>query len=128
MNLLLDAHTLIWYLEGDSQLSETCRTHIDDPLNVNFISIASFWEIAVKLSIGGKIDLSVSLDRLSQLAWENNISILPIQVAHTVTVRSLPFFHKDPFDRLIIAQAIVDGMTVLSRDRQFRAYPVTVVW
>ena len=128
MNLLLDTHTLIWYLEGDEQLSETCRTHIDDPLNINFISIASFWEIAIKLSIGGKLELSSSLEQLNQLVWQNNIAILPIQVGHTVVIRSLPFYHKDPFDRIIIAQAIVEDMTLLSRDGHFRSYPVRVVW
>jgi PIN domain nuclease of toxin-antitoxin system len=128
VNFLLDTHTLIWYLEGSEELSSSCRSTIEDPSTRNFVSIASFWELGIKLSIGGKIELSVSLDQLHLLARQNNIIVLPILVAHTVVVRSLPFHHKDPFDRLIIAQAMVEDMTVLSRDRHFSSYGIRVIW
>ncbi|SOD99575.1 type II toxin-antitoxin system VapC family toxin [Spirosoma fluviale] len=128
MNLLLDTHTLIWYLEGSQELSVNCRIAIENPTNKIFVSVASFWELAIKLSIGGKIELSVSLDQLNELVRRNNISVLPVLVAHTVIVRSLPFYHKDPFDRIIIAQAMSDDMTVLSRDGHFSSYPIQVVW
>lgn len=128
MNLLLDTHTLIWYLDGDAQLSNTCQSYIEDSANVNFVSIASFWEIAIKLSLGGKLGLSVPFEQLHQLVWQNNISILPIRFTHTAVVRSLPFHHKDPFDRLIIGQAMVEGMTILSRDGHFPVYGIPTVW
>lgn len=128
MNLLLDTHTLIWYLEGSDELSQTSRSLIENSANINFVSIASFWEIAVKLSISGKLELSVPFEKLSELVWQNNISILPIQISHTVAVRSLPFHHKDPFDRIIIAQAIVDDMLIVSRDGHFTSYPIRIAW
>ena len=86
MNLLLDTHVLIWYLEGNQELSINCRTAIEDSTNTNFVSIASFWEISIKLSIGNKLELSVPFDRLSQLTWQNNISVLPIHISHTSVV------------------------------------------
>jgi PIN domain nuclease of toxin-antitoxin system len=128
VNLLLDTHVLIWYLEGSQELSINCRSAIEDPTNTNFVSIASFWEISIKLSIGNKLELSVPFDHLSQLTWQNNIGVLPIHISHTSVVKSLEFHHKDPFDRLIIAQAIVENMVVLSRDKHFSSYPIRVVW
>ncbi|MBD2753628.1 type II toxin-antitoxin system VapC family toxin [Spirosoma validum] len=128
MNLLLDTHTLIWYLEGNLQLSQTCQNLIENPSNTNFVSIASFWEIAIKLSISGKLELSQPFDQLNRIVWENNITTLPIRFEHTALVRSLPFYHKDPFDRIIIAQSILDDMAVLSRDGHFDAYSIRRFW
>ncbi len=128
MNLLLDTHTLIWYLEGSQELSQTSQNLIDDAGNTNFVSVASFWEIAIKLSIGGKIELSQPFEKLSQLAWENSITILPIRFDHTTIVKSLPFHHKDPFDRIIIAQSIWDDMPIVSRDGHFDAYDIRRLW
>ena len=94
MNLLLDTHTLIWYLEGSRELSQTSQKLIEDPGNINFVSIASFWEIAIKLSIGGKIELSQPFEKLNQLAWENNISIISIRFDHTTVIKSLHFITR----------------------------------
>lgn len=128
MNVLLDTHALIWYLEGNEALSETCRNIIEDPRNTNFVSITSFWEIAIKLSIGGKIGLSQPFVKLNQIAWENNITTLPVRFDHIVLLEQLPFHHKDPFDRMIIAQSIVEGMPILSRDGHFDKYPIRRIW
>jgi PIN domain nuclease of toxin-antitoxin system len=128
VNLLLDTHTLIWYLEGNQELSQTCQHLIEERSNINFVSIASFWEIAIKLSIGGKLELSKPFEQLNQIAWDNNITVLPIRFDHTTAVKSLPFHHKDPFDRIIIAQAIVDNMPILSRDGHFDSYPISRLW
>lgn len=128
MNLLLDTHTLIWYLEGNQDLSQTCRTMIEDSGNTNFVSIASFWEIAIKLSLNGKIELSQPFEHLNQIVWDNNITTLPVRFEHTVFVRSLPFYHKDPFDRIIIAQSITDTMPLLSRDSNFDSYSIHHIW
>ncbi len=128
MNLLLDTHTLIWYLEGSQELSQPCRSMIEDSANTNFVSIASYWEIAIKLSLVGKIELSQPFEQLHQIAWANNITTLPIRFDHTTVVKSLPFHHKDPFDRIIIAQAIVENMPVLSRDSHFASYPIRLIW
>lgn len=115
-------------MEGSQELSQTCQNLIENPANNNFVSIASFWEIAIKLSIGSKLELSKPFEQLNQLAWENNITVLPIRFDHTTIVRSLPFHHKDPFDRIIISQAIVDDMLVLSRDGYFDAYAIRRLW
>jgi PIN domain nuclease of toxin-antitoxin system len=106
MNLLLDTHTFIWFLEGSDRLSINALEAIESEENTSFISIATLWEIAVKVSIG-KLEMQVSFDELNTLAWENGIEILPIQFAHTKKISQLPFHHKDPFDRMIIAQSIV---------------------
>jgi len=128
VKILLDTHTLIWYLEGNEELSQTCRNVIEDPDNANYVSIVSFWEIAIKLSIGGKIGLSQPFAQLNQVVWANNITILPVRFEHTAFIEQLPFHHKDPFDRMIIAQSIVENMPVLSRDGNFDKYPVQRIW
>ena len=106
MNYLLDTHTLIWLLEGNENLSKEARTVIEDSQNLCFISSASLWEMAIKVSIS-KLEMKIPYKDLAILIWENGIEILPIEFEHYLELLHLPFHHKDPFDRLIIAQAIV---------------------
>jgi PIN domain nuclease of toxin-antitoxin system len=127
VNLLLDTHALIWLLEGDLRLSQTARSAIEDPQNTNFISIATFWEIAIKTSLG-KLETKTPLSNLKHMTLDNGIEILPITIEHTLIVSDLAFHHRDPFDRLLIAQAIHEKMSVLSRDEHFKQYAIHIIW
>ena len=130
MRLLLDTHAIYWYTTGDPKLSIHAQTAIQDATNDIFISPASLWEIAVKVS-NGKWQMNqtfeVFLDRcLNQYEFE----ILPIEPSHTIAVSRLPFptDHRDPFDRMLISQAIVESMAVVSVDSAFDSYGVTRIW
>jgi PIN domain nuclease of toxin-antitoxin system len=127
MNLLLDTHTLIWFLEGDSHLSTTAKNYIENANNTNFVSIATYWEIAIKISIN-KLELQMPLQNLKPLIWKNGIEILPITIEHTLLVSQLPFYHKDPFDRLLVAQTMSENMVLLSRDEKFKLYNIQTIW
>ena len=113
MNLLLDTHTLIWLAEADNNLSQPAKSAIENPENTCFVSVATFWEMAIKTSIG-KLVMQIPLTQLKHLITENGIEILPIEIEHTLLIAELPFYHKDPFDRLLIAQAINENMTYLA--------------
>lgn len=125
MKLLLDTHVFLWFIMGSPHLSAEARTLIEDEKNRKFISIASLWEIAIKSSIG-KLTLSASFDQLiPQQLTLNGFELLPIEFTHLAAVATLPFHHRDPFDRLLIAQAIVEKMPIMSIDSAFEAYNVT---
>lgn len=127
MKILLDTHTLIWFLDGNKKISQTARNHIEKSENVSFVSIASIWEMAIKISLG-KLQMSVDFEKLSELIVGNGFQILPIRFEHTLEVSRLPFHHRDPFDRIIISQGIVDKMPVISADGNFDAYSVERIW
>jgi PIN domain nuclease of toxin-antitoxin system len=128
VNLLLDTHTFLWFIAGDATLSKAARSAIEDEGNNLYLSVASLWEIAIKVSID-KLILSEPFEALipEQLA-ENGIELLDISVEHTALIASMPFHHRDPFDRLIAAQAHVEQMTLVSADDAFDAYGVTRLW
>jgi PIN domain nuclease of toxin-antitoxin system len=127
MNLLLDTHTLIWLLEGDDNLSVTAKEQIENPDNTSFVSVATFWEIAIKISLN-KLEMKIPLKNLKQLIWENGIEVLPITIDNALFVSQLPYYHKDPFDRLLVAQALNENMLVVSRDEAIPLYNVQTVW
>jgi PIN domain nuclease of toxin-antitoxin system len=128
VRLLLDTHALLWFYLGDSQLSRPAQDSIIDPNNIKLISPASYWEIAIKLSIQ-KYALQVSYDEFIQEAvFDNGFEILPIEPRHTAALISLAFRHKDPFDRMLIAQATVEGIPIVSVDSKFDPYPITRLW
>jgi PIN domain nuclease of toxin-antitoxin system len=127
MNYLLDTHALIWLLEGDENLSKNARQMIENQENVCLISSATLWEIAIKVSIE-KLEMQLSYGDFIRLIWENGIEVLDIKAEHCIKLLELPFHHKDPFDRLIIAQSIVEDMTIISRDSQFANYPAKIIW
>ncbi len=128
MRLLLDTHALLWFYLGDSQLSRPAQDSIIDPNNIKLISPASYWEIAIKLSIQ-KYTLQVSYDEFIQEAvFDNGFEILPIEPRHTAALISLTFHHKDPFDRMLIAQATVEGIPIVSVDSKLDPYPITRLW
>ena len=128
MNLLLDTHTFLWFIAGDSRLSQPARSAIEDVNNNRYVSMASLWEIAIKVSVD-KLKLSEPFEVLipEQLA-ENRIEPLNISVDHTALIASMPFHHRDPFDRLIAAQAKTDQLTLVSADEVFDTYEVARHW
>ena len=114
MRVLLDTHAFLWFVLGDPQLSSNARHHIEDPDNEKLVSPASYWEIAIKISLR-KYTLSQPYEAFMQRGLrENGFIILAIEPKHTAALTSLPFHHRDPFDRLIIAQAMVEQMPVIS--------------
>jgi PIN domain nuclease of toxin-antitoxin system len=125
-NLLLDTHAFIWYSENDSKLPESIKTDIETADRV-YISIASLWEIAIKLSIG-KLSLRSNYESIETSLESAGIELLPISFADTVRVMNLPLHHRDPFDRILIAQGINHSLTLVSCDAAFAAYPIRVTW
>ena len=128
MKYLLDTHTLLWFLKGDKKLSDKSRRLIDNPHNKKFLSIASLWEITIKVSLG-KLVLDKPFEKLfpEQLHF-NRIEILDITVDSLIKLTTLPFHHRDPFDRLIIAQSFVEGLPVIGVDTVFDAYGINREW
>ena len=127
MNYLLDKHTLIWFLNGNQNLSIAAKDIIENKEATVFVSIVSLWEISVKISLN-KLTLHTSFDKFKAAIELNNIKILGITFEDTLTVSTLPFIHKDPFDRLIISQAINNDFTLISRDEYFKDYDVNLLW
>ena len=128
MRALLDTNSFLWFIAGSDRLSINARNIIVDLNNDLFLSVASLWEIAIKISIG-KLELLSSFEQLipAQLE-ENDISILSIGLNHVSGIIELPFYHRDPFDRLIIAQGMTEKLAVISSDASFGMYPIEVIW
>jgi PIN domain nuclease of toxin-antitoxin system len=128
MKFLLDTHTFLWFIMGSPDLSADARVLIEDGTHENFLSVASLWEMAIKVSIG-KLTLASPFEVLipQQLSL-NGIELLNIKTDHASVVATLPFHHRDPFDRLLIAQAIAEKMPLISIDATFDAYSVTRLW
>ena len=130
MRLLLDTHTLIWFFAGDSQLSANARILIEDEDNNKLVSIASIWEMAIKES-KGHLNLSLPLhEYIAQKLSLEDFNLLNINLDHLSQIVTMPFYHKDPFDRLLIAQAIMEGIPILSKDSAFDAYSknLNLIW
>jgi PIN domain nuclease of toxin-antitoxin system len=128
MRLLLDTHVFLWWVAGSSDLSRRARTAIADAKNECLVSMASAWEMAVKVSLG-KLTIDGSLERFlpEQLA-ANAFQIMPIDLKHVFRVGRLAFHHRDPFDRLLAAQALEEGLTLISADPLFEKYAVKRLW
>ncbi len=123
MKLLVDSNAFIWAYVEPTELSAVAQRAFRDPANERFISIASFWEIAIKTSTG-KLSMPVDPSHaISDLA----LTVLPISLPHVQRIPTLPFHHRDPFDRMMIAQAMEEGLTIVTRDRIFSAYGVPVL-
>jgi len=128
MKLLLDTHTFLWLVEGSPNLSAPAQTALADPANDLLLSVASVWELAIKTS-NKKLSLSDPLDvfvRKWTAAYQ--LDLLPILAPHALAVIGLPDHHRDPFDRILIAQATVEGMTLVTADPKFTPYPATILW
>ena len=127
MNNLLDTHTFIWFNEGDIQLSKDARKAIERDDVINFISIASLWEISIKISLG-KLELKTPFSSISDQILKNGFQILPITFHDTLALSKLPFHHRDPFDRMIISQSISNKLAIVSKDKNFKDYQVSLIW
>jgi PIN domain nuclease of toxin-antitoxin system len=128
MRILLDTHAFLWFIQGSQNLSETARNLIEDQENQKLLSIASLWEISIKVSIG-KLDVGMTIAQLlSREVYGNGFEVLAIQASHLDELTRLVFHHKDPFDRLIIAQALAERMPLVTRDEAFGHYAVSLLW
>jgi PIN domain nuclease of toxin-antitoxin system len=128
VKLLLDTHAFLWLAAGDATLSGRARRRIEDRRSERRLSIASVWEIAIKTSTG-KLRLRTPIAELvRQQAIENGIELLEIRLEHAIEAGALPHHHPDPFDRLLAAQALREGLTLVSRDAHFDAYGVQRYW
>lgn len=129
MRLLLDTHAFLWFALNDRQLSATARALILDPNNRIELSPASYWEIAIKVSIRKYTLINKPFEQfIDDIVKANNFLILPILVRHVAVVASLPFHHNDPFDRLLVAQALVEQIPIVSVDPDLDAYGITRLW
>lgn len=128
MKLLLDTHAFLWFVTSDPQLSETALDLIAEPTNEILISPASYWEIAIKVSLG-KYPLSVPFEKFFQEGIDgSDMAILPIEVRHAAVLASLPMHHKDPFDRMVVSQGIAEQIPIVSADAALDAYGVQRLW
>lgn len=128
MRLLLDTHTFVWWDIEPTRLSPRALTLCQDPENQLVLSVASIWEMAIKIQLGKLHFVKPLADTIAEQQRMNDVEILPIMVAHALAIETLPLLHKDPFDRLLIAQARVENMPFISRDRELAAYSITVEW
>ena len=125
---LLDTHIFLWWITDDPRLSGRVREIVADGRNELFLSAASGWEIAIKARLG-RLEVPRDLERfLTEQLSRNSIRTLPIYLNHTVHTYILPDHHRDPFDRLLVSQALLEKLSVLSVDPQVALYPVEVVW
>ena len=128
MNILVDTQAIIWYAENNLALGKNARQAMDDASNTCYVSMASFWEMSIKINLGKLNVKGLSLDEFMQEVEENGFSVLEISKAHIIKNGSLPLHHRDPFDRLIIAQASVEEWYIITSDDAFDAYEVRRIW
>lgn len=128
MRFLIDTNTFLWYIEANPKLSQAARQEISDLQNTPVLSIASPWELALKASVG-KFNLTRTFsDLVESKVLGNGIELLAVTADHLDTLSTLPLHHRDPFDRLIIAQAMTETMPIMSIDKAFDAYPISRIW
>lgn len=128
MKLLLDTHTFVWWDSEPDKLSPQALVLCQDRQNTLYLSVASIWEMQIKLQLG-KLRLALPLKEIVESQRQtNSVEILPITLAHVLALENLPAHHKDPFDRLLVAQAIVEEAVLVSGDPSVAKYPVRVVW
>jgi len=128
MRLLLDTHALLWFCEGNLALSAAARSAMETPENDCYVSHATAWEVAIKLSLG-KLQLQVPYDSLFPgVLSANGFKLLPTELRHYRELLDLPFYHRDPFDRLLMAQARCEKMTLISADSGLAVYGVPLLW
>ncbi len=128
MTHLLDTHTFLWFINDDAQLSPTAKSLIEDSTNVIFLSVASLWEMAIKFSIGKLAVPSPFTTFIDEQLSVNNFALLNITTTHVGIVASLPFHHRDPFDRLIIAQSQSERFPIIGADAVFDTYGIQRLW
>lgn len=126
--MLLDTHVFIWWVEGSPRLTKSARAAISKPDEPCFVSVASWWEMAMKISLE-RLTLTQAVDRfVAEHMAVNGFQPLTLMLPHAARVATLPLHHRDPFDRLLAAQALVEGLSIVSADPVFRRYGVKRVW
>jgi PIN domain nuclease of toxin-antitoxin system len=127
MRILLDTHVFLWWIADDARLTGAARALIADPANDIYFSVVSAWEIVVKARLG-RLVLPEDPERfIPQQIVENDFLPLPVHLRHALRVAGLPDVHRDPFDRLLVGQAVIEGLHVLTADPSFQGYPVEVI-
>ena len=124
---LLDTHAAIWFFDGDSALPPNVEQIIRNRTNSIYLSMISAWELTIKISIG-KLRFPGDVAGFMQVAQSNDITIIPIETAHLTILKELPFLHRDPFDRLLIATTLAEGMTLITADKNIVQYEVPHIW
>lgn len=127
MKLLLDTHAFLWFVAGDARLSQPAGRAMEDDDAELYLSAASVWELAIKSSLG-RFTLPGSVEEYVTEKIQDGFRMLPVDWTHAAAVEKLPLHHRDPFDRLLVAQALAESLTVVTGDSSFRAYGVKVVW
>jgi PIN domain nuclease of toxin-antitoxin system len=128
MKALVDTHTFVWALLKDRRLSRTAKRTLTSDTDELVFSLVSLWEIAIKMKIGKFNDLGSSVAYIRDEMTEYGIELLPIRYEHILKLETLPLHHGDPFDRLLIAQAIAESLPILTGDKKFKAYDVKLIW
>ena len=128
MKILIDTHVALWWVNEHEKLSRKARDILLDESNILYLSIVSCWEIAIKASLGKLTEFEGGVNSFLGLLKAMPVNLKPIEPRHVAAVESLPFFHRDPFDRMLIAAAMVDGMTILSADENIHKYDVLTLW
>ena len=128
MKYLVDTHTFLWIIEDNKNLTDKVRTIYIDNSNEIYLSVASIWEMAIKISLN-KLSIRGQLVKfIDRHAIENNIRLLSIQPHHIFPIENLPFHHRDPFDRLLLSQCLQEKMHLLSNDKEFDKYGIDRIW
>jgi len=127
MNLLLDTHTVLWFFNHVENLSTTAYDAILDSTNGKFISIASAWELAIKISLD-KLTFEGGIERFFSVADDNGFELLPIKEKHLKLLENLPLLHRDPFDRILVTSAIAERMHLMTADANIHRYDVPWIW
>jgi PIN domain nuclease of toxin-antitoxin system len=128
VKILLDTHAFLWFISGDDALSSKGRALIEDEANTKFVSIVSIWEIAIKSSLG-KLALAKPFHQIIPEQMQlNGFEMLELNMEHTIKLMQLPFHHRDPFDRMLVAQCLTEQLNCVSNDSELIAYGITKLW
>ncbi len=127
MAFLLDTHAFLWFVSGDKKIPKSVKDIISNINESCYLSAASLWEITIKLQIG-KLKLGIPLNELFEFVTRNQIEVIPINFEHLITLAELPKNHTDPFDRIIISQAIVENLEIITKDKEFKKYDTKIKW
>lgn len=128
MNLLLDTHTFLWFIDGNARLSPRAKELIEDQGNAKLVSVASLWEMGIKMSLGRLTLTDPFEDLIPRQMVLNGFGLLPLRIPHIAKVVALPFHHRDPFDRMIVAQCMAEDLSLVSLDPVFDKYSVHRLW
>jgi PIN domain nuclease of toxin-antitoxin system len=128
LKVLVDTHALLWWIGGDTRLSDQACGILEDGANQRLVSIVSLWEIAIKISLGRIPTYGLTISRVAELLREQNFAVLPVRVGDLVRIEKLPWIHRDPFDRLLITQALEENVPLLTSDAAILQYAVRTIW